>query len=140
MYLGPMNSASGNRQSNGADGDNWLSDSNVEWFANQLKEMMCKPCTIYLSGCNTGNLKGADAWFKKLGRITGCMIVTNAGYSYGNITGNYRAVKDNAGPNYPPYPDNASTRPSKNSTIYRYDPIKDKMYSEVIAPPVSGMP
>jgi uncharacterized protein RhaS with RHS repeats len=138
MYLGPM-SNTGQQQSNGADGDNWLSDSNVEWFANQLKEMMCKPCTIYLSGCNTGNLKGPDAWFKKLGRITGCKIVTNAGYSYGNISGKYRAVVAGAGP-YRPYPDDATTRPSKNSTIYRYDPIKDKMYGEVMAPPVDGMP
>jgi RHS repeat-associated protein len=139
IRLGPMSDASGtyiDRQSNGADTDNWLSDSNVEWFATQLKELMCQRCTIYLSGCNTGNLKGADVWFKKLGRITGCRIVTNGGYGYGNISGDYRAVT--AGPD--PIPDTPTTRPSKTSTIYRYDPVKDRMYAEVIAPPGIGMP
>jgi hypothetical protein len=73
-----------------SDKANYVSNTNAsaigKLFGSQIP--FCCKCTIRLSSCNTGNLKGDSPWPQKLADGTGCTVIAPMGYQYGTVLEN----------------------------------------------------
>jgi RHS repeat-associated protein len=102
MMLGPDNGRDNNSKSPKA---NKVDGSNAGYVGGELGKLdFCCPCYIYLSGCNTGLLKGKNTWPQIIADQTGCLVYASMGYKSGSVLKGNIEVKRKMG-GHPPYGD-----------------------------------
>ena len=126
---------------------NIIHNGNAKYVASQLNTLpFCCACTIYLTGCNTGLLKGNDTWPQQIADGTGCTVVGTGGYTSGNVLNNNVNISRYNGsmPDWwynligggEPYNNDKTTFASANNSRHYYEPKNPRKCKG--SPPISS--
>jgi hypothetical protein len=92
MRIGDMPPRGSGGYDDGSPSDkaNYIDNNNARAIAKLLASQIpfCCECTIRLSSCHTGNLKGDSPWPQKLADGTGCTVIAPMGYQHGTVLEN----------------------------------------------------